>query len=443
MALPTESVADAETRRSHGLLTDHYELTMIDAARQSGVAEHRAVFEVFARRLPPGRRYGVVGGVGRFLDELGKFTFDGGALDWLADHGVVSADTLDWLADYAFTGDIVGYHEGELFFPYSPVLTIEAPFAVGLALETFALSILNHDSAIAAAAARMVAASGGRPLIEAGSRRTHEIAAPAAARAAYVAGFATTSNLEAGRRWGVPTGGTTGHAFTLAHLDERAAFRAQLDAFGPASTFLVDTYDIETGIRNAVEIVGSDLGGIRIDSGDLWEEAHRARRLLDKLGATRTKITVSSDLNEFRIAELATAPVDRMLAGTELVTGSEAPTAGMVYKLVAIADQPGADAPMRMVAKDSAAKATRGGRKYATRQLDQNGYAERELVTRSPVDPSPLHRLVQNDMVRNGDVICDVGVEAARAHHVRARAELAPEALELDPGDSAIDPDFG
>src|ERR671928_825102 len=210
------------------LLTDRYELTMLAAALADGTAERDCVFEVFARRLPHGRRYGVLAGTGRLLEALPHFRFGDDELAALRDQGLTDQRLLDWLADFRFSGDIDGYAEGDLYFPGSPVLTVRAPFAEGVLLETLALSILNHDSAIASAAARMVAAACERPCIEMGSRRTHEEAAVAAARAAYLVGFASSSNLEAGRRYGVPTTGTSAHAFTLLHDDERAAFAAQV-----------------------------------------------------------------------------------------------------------------------------------------------------------------------------------------------------------------------
>jgi nicotinate phosphoribosyltransferase len=316
------------------LFTDRYELTMIAAALADGTADRDCVFELFARRLPHGRRFGVLAGTGRFLEALPHFRFDDDVLDALREQGLTDERLLEFLAGFRFSGDIDGYAEGDLYFPCSPVLTVRAPFAEGVLLETLALSVLNHDSAIASAAARMIAAACERPCIEMGSRRTHEEAAVAAARAAYMVGFATSSNLEAGRRYGVPTAGTSAHAFTLLHDDEVSAFRAQVATLGPGTTLLVDTYDVDQGIRNAVEVAGTELGGIRLDSGDLPTLAAHARELLDSLGATATRIIVTSDLDEYAISGMTAAPVDGYGVGTSLVTGSGAPTVGMVYKLV-------------------------------------------------------------------------------------------------------------
>ena len=198
---------------------------MLQGALHSGAAERRTIFEVFARHLPHGRRYGVVAGPGRLLDALERFRFDAADLDFLRTHGIVDDVTLRYLESYRFTGNIWGYAEGDCYFPGSPILVVEGTFAESVLLETITLSILNHDCAIASAASRMVTAAGDRPLIEMGSRRTHEWAAVASARAAYLTGFASTSNLEACRTYGVPSAGTSAHAFTLVHDSERHAFR--------------------------------------------------------------------------------------------------------------------------------------------------------------------------------------------------------------------------
>nr|WP_284287881.1 hypothetical protein [Angustibacter aerolatus] len=242
---------------------------------------------MFARRLPDGRRYGVVAGTGRLPGAVQRFRFDDADLAHLSDHHVVDDSTLEWLREYRFSGCISGYAEGECYLPNSPVLAVEGSFAEAVLLETLVLSVLNHDSAVAAAASRMTAAAEGRPCIEMGSRRTHEEAAVAAARAAYVAGFGSTSNLEAGRRYGVPTSGTSAHAFTLLHDDERAAFEAQVASQGAGTTLLVDTYDVEAAVRLAVEVAGRDLGAVRLDSGDLLAQARQVREQARRPGQPR------------------------------------------------------------------------------------------------------------------------------------------------------------
>jgi nicotinate phosphoribosyltransferase len=420
---------------SPALLTDRYELTMLAAALADGTAARDCVFEVFARRLPHGRRYGVLAGTGRLLEALPRFRFGDDELAALRDQGLTDQRLLDWLADFSFSGDIDGYAEGELYFPGSPVLTVRAPFGEGVLLETLALSVLNHDSAIASAAARMVAAACERPCIEMGSRRTHEEAAVAAARAAYLVGFSATSNLEAGRRYGVPTTGTSAHAFTLLHDDETAAFRAQVATLGTGTTLLVDTFDVERGIRTAVEVAGPELGGIRLDSGDLPTQAAHARQLLDKLGATSTRIVVTSDLDEYAISGLMAAPVDGYGVGTSLVTGSGAPTMGMVYKLVEREGVP--------VAKKSEGKRSVGGRKFAVRRHDQDGTATAEVVSGRAIEPRDGDRDLVVPLVRGGKLCHEVdpmtALAEARAHHERVRVALPDEAFALSRGECAIE----
>lgn len=418
------------------LLTDHYELTMVEGALQSGAASRRCVFEVFARSLPGRRRYGVVAGLGRLVEDLPKFRYDADALEFLVATGVVDRATCEWLSSYRFTGSIDAYAEGEAYFPGSPVLVVEGTFAECVVLETLILSVLNHDSAIATAAARMICAAGDRPCIEMGSRRTHEWAAVASARAAYIAGFGATSNLAAGKRWGVPTTGTAAHAFTLVHDDEATAFATQVEALGAGTTLLVDTYDVERGIRAAVEAAGPELGAIRLDSGDLLSLAHRARQLLDELGASKTRIVVTSDLDENSIARLAAAPVDGYGVGTSLVTGSGVPTAGFVYKLVA-RETDGKWAPVQ---KKSTGKASTGGRKWAARRHDERGQAVEEHVYIGAA-PSPRddERPLLVPVVREGEPVHAASLAEARQHCRTSVGALPAEAMKLSPGDPALD----
>ncbi|MCL2515725.1 MAG: nicotinate phosphoribosyltransferase [Microbacteriaceae bacterium] len=429
---------------STALLTDRYELTMLDAALADGTYARESVFEVFARRLPLGRRYGVVGGTGRLLELIGRFRFGDAELEWLRSERVVSDAALDWLADYRFTGTITGYREGEVYFPGSPLLTVEAPFAEGVILETLVLSVLNYDSAIATAATRMVQAAGSRPIAEMGSRRANEQAAVAATRAAYIAGFSASSNLEAGRVWGIPTMGTAAHAFTLLHDSEESAFRSQIAAMGVGTTLLIDTYDVEQAIETAVRVAGPELGGVRLDSGDLPKLVGKVRAHLDRLGATGTRITVTNDLDEYAIAALSSSPVDAYGVGTSVVTGSGAPAAGMVYKLVAHKDDAGAWVP---VAKKSDGKASVGGRKVPIRHFDANGEATAEVVhvlTQRP--PRDVGRELLVTLMAGGEPDASFlgagGVAAAREHHRRAVDELPEEAFRLGAGDPALETRF-
>jgi nicotinate phosphoribosyltransferase len=425
------------------LLTDRYELTMVDAALADGRALRPSVFELFARRLPAGRRYGVVAGTGRLLELLSEFRFGSRELAFLKREKVVSDTTLDWLEGYRFSGRIRGYAEGELYFPGSPILVVEGTFAEAVVLETLALSVFNYDSAVASAAARMVSAAGERPLAEMGSRRTGERSAVAAARAAYIAGFSATSNLEAGREWGIPTMGTAAHAFTLLFDSEEEAFRAQVAAMGVGTTLLVDTYDIEKGVATAVKVAGPSLGAVRIDSGDLGVVVREVRAQLDSLGAVNTRITVTNDLDEHAIAALRSAPVNSYGVGTALVTGSGSPAAGMIYKLVAHLDgSDPASAAWLPVGKKSDGKATVAGRKQPVRALLAGTAVAEDIYVEDPPVDAAAGRPLLVDLVRDGAPVDAhlgaAGVVAARAHHAAAMAELPAQALSLSRGEPAI-----
>lgn len=435
-----------ERTATPALLTDKYELTMLSAALRDGTAHRRATFEVFARRLPDGRRYGVVAGTGRFLEALPDFVFGDAALESVS--SFLDDATLNYLAAFRFTGDIDGYAEGELYFPASPLLSITGTFAECVLLETLVLSMLNHDSAVAAAAARMVTAASGRPLIEMGSRRTHEEAAVAAARATYLAGFAGTSNLEAHRRYGVPALGTSAHAFTMLHTTpdepgdeplgrresvwEQAAFRAQVDALGLDTTLLVDTYDVSIGVANAIAAAGTGLGAVRIDSGDLGVLARQVREQLDELGAVDTRIVVSGDLDEYSIAGLRSEPVDSYGVGTSVVTGSGFPAAGLVYKLVEVDGLP--------VLKRSSNKQSQGGRKAALRLAKSSGTVVEEIVhpAGAPLRVTGPSQTLTVPLVRSGEVLSRTDLAAARQRVAEGLLSLPWEGLALSHGEPAI-----
>lgn len=426
-------------RSVSSLLTDRYELTMVDAAIRAGTHDRECVFEAFARRLPGGRRYGIVAGTGRLLDLIEDFRFTDAELGWLIDNAILHDKAADWLADYRFTGNIWGYQEGEVYFPGSPLLIVEGTFAEAVVLETLVLSVFNYDSSVASAAARMVSAANGRPLAEMGSRRTGERSAVAAARAAYIAGFSATSNLEAGRSWGVPTMGTAAHSFTLLHDSEEDAFRAQVAALGPGTTLLVDTYDVTAAVDLAVKVAGTGLGAVRIDSGDLPGQVAAVRKQLDSLGATGTKITVTNDLDEFTIAALRAAPVDSYGVGTSVVTGSGSPAAGMVYKLVARQDASG---DWIAVAKKSANKISIGGRKYPVRTLDDAGVAVEETIHVGTPENGHSGRALLVPLITDGTADDRyrgaAGTTLAREHRASAIAELPPESFRLGRGEPVI-----
>jgi nicotinate phosphoribosyltransferase len=377
--------------------------------------------------------------VGRALDAIANFRFGDEELSFMADAGIIDDPTAQYLSNYRFTGSMWGYGEGDLYFPGSPLLIVEGTFAEAVLLETLLLSIYNFDSAIASAASRMTLMAEDRPCIEMGTRRTAEYSAVAAARAAYVAGFASTSNMEAGRTYGIPTSGTAAHSFTLLHDTEEEAFAAQVAALGENTTLLVDTYDIEAAVRTGVKLTGGRLGAVRIDSGDLTATAREVRALLDDLGASDTRIIVTSDLDEWQLAALNGAPVDGYGVGTSLVTGSGAPTCSMVYKLVAKAETSDPQSPWIPVAKKSMAKATVGGRKYATRRLDSKGIAEAELVgVTQPAQGDDNDRPLLRELIIDGEIVGAEPLADARARHEMARSELPRDGYKMSRGDPVI-----
>lgn len=429
---------------SPALMTDMYEYTMLDAALKDGTANRRCVFEVFTRHLPAGRRYGVVAGTGRILEALKDFRLSDEDLKFLADRRIVSPETIKWLEDFHFSGSIKGYREGEAFFPNSPILEVEGSFGECTLLETLILSMLNYDSAVASAASRMTSAAKGRPCMDMGGRRTNEWAAVAASRAAVIGGFQGTANLLAAQRYGLKAIGTAAHCFTLVHDTERDAFVSQIDALGRNTTLLVDTYNIEEAVKTAVEVAGPDLGGVRIDSGDLAALAQRVRNQLDALGATGTRITVTNDLDEYAIAALQTAPVDSYGVGTMLVTGSGAPTCAMVYKLT---EREGASGAMEPVMKKSKDKATVPGRKLAFRSYEY-GLADAEHVVSGSEEalaawqPETGWKDLLVDYVDHGQIDGSwTGHDAimrAQEHHAQALAELPITAQSLMRGEPVI-----
>ena len=424
--------------RSTALLTDKYELTMLQAALRDGSANRQVTCEVFGRRLPNERRYGVVAGTERVLRAVEDFRF---SANQLAEMDFLDEKTKEYLRHYRFSGQIDGYREGELYFPNSPILTVRGTFGECLILETVILSIMNADSAVASAASRMVTAADGRPIIEMGSRRTHEYAAVTSARAAYLAGFEATSNLEAGYRYGIPVSGTAAHSWTLAHTNpdgtpnEEAAFRSQIETLGVDTTLLVDTYDITKGVETAVKVGGPQLGGVRIDSGDLGAVTRRVRKQLDDLGNHNTNIVVSSDLDEFAIAGLRGDPVDVYGVGTSVATGSGAPTAGMVYKVVEVDGIP--------VAKRSTSKQSVGGAKRALRTYRSSGVAVEEIVYPFEAPAPDTGQLDTREMtiplMRDGHIVDGLpDLHASREYLDQARKTLPWEGLALSRDEAAV-----
>ena len=359
---------------SPSLATDLYQLTMAAGYFHRGFAGHVATCELFVRRLPSARRFLVALGIDAALDYLEGLRFSEDDLRFLetvpALAGAMTPDFLRYLRDFRFTGDVWAADEGTLAFANEPLLRVRAPIIEAQILETFLLSTINHATMVGSKAARVVMAAAGRSVVEFGTRRTHPEAAIDAARAAYAAGFAGTSNVEASRRFGIPVLGTAAHMWTMAHASEEEAFQAYFAVFPGSSILLIDTYDTVRGALRAARVAREKLAGVRLDSGDLGALAREVRVVLDREGAQGAKIVASGDLNEHSIARLVEsgAPIDTFGVGTELVCSVDAPSLGGVYKLVEIAERRGA--PARPIAKFSTGKPTFPGPHQVLRIMD-------------------------------------------------------------------------
>lgn len=414
------------------LHTDRYQLTMLAAYARSGLAERRATFELFVRRLPPSRRYLVACGIGRALASLAELRFSSDDLAVLEADGFLGPAfrdprVRDLFERFRFRARVLAVPEGRVCFPHEPLVRVEGTLAEAQLVETLLLSIVNHDTRVASKCARIVVAARGRDCFEFGTRRTHESAAVDAARAAYVAGFAGTSNEEAGRRYGVPVAGTMAHAFVLAHAadhgeeGEAAAFRAFSDTFSLPSTMLIDTFDTLRGVDRAMDGARTSLAGVRIDSGDLAALALKARVRLDVAGHAGTKIVLSDDLDEHKIDVLTRAhvPVDAFGVGTMAVSTPDAPSLGAVYKLVAMEDATGA---LVAVQKRAAGKGSSAAPKQVFRTpgtLDDVIALDGEAIAGEPL-------LVP--VLDEGRTLVDVSAHAARERLANDLAR-APERL--------------
>ena len=319
------------------LSTDLYQLTMAAAYFESGMRQ-RATFELFVRALPPQRSYLVVAGLEQVLDYLTTLRFERNEIEFLRTQPVfrhVSREFFDFLAEFRFIGDVWAMPEGTIAFANEPLLRVTAPIIEAQIVETFLLSTINFQTLIATKASRGVAAAQGRSVIDFGTRRAHGTqAGMLAARAAYIGGCAGTSNVEAGRRFGIPIYGTLAHSFIMAFDNEEDAFRAFLKVFPDTATILVDTYDTLAAVRTLTKYPNTPA--VRLDSGDIVRLSKQTRNILDAAEMKMTRIFVSGDLDEYRIAALlkAGAPIDAFGVGTQLATSYDAPALGGVYKLV-------------------------------------------------------------------------------------------------------------
>jgi len=366
------------------LHTDLYQLTMLASYFHRNMHQTPAVCEMFVRRLPPNRRFLVAAGLDRVLTYLEELRFTDAEIESLRDipglRKTLSPPFVEYLRAFRFTGTLHAMPEGTLAFQNEPLVRVEAPLGEAQLIETFLLSAINHQTMIASKAARVVLAAQGRKVLEFGSRRTHPEAAVSVARAAYIAGFAGSSNVQAAYDFDVPCRGTMAHMYIMASESEEEAFVEYAKLFG-RSTYLVDTYDTLRGTQRALDKVGEAVGALRLDSGDLSSLSVQVRALLDQNDRADVKIVASSDLDEYALLDLVKqGAVDAAGVGTRLATSDDAPSLGGVYKLVQIGDRP--------VAKLSQSKVTYPGPHQVYRRMrdDKLDYDHLGLVSEGAYD---------------------------------------------------------
>ncbi len=351
------------------LATDLYQVTMMAGYHACGQDRQRRTFELFVRALPDHRQYLVAAGLEQALEYLAALHFTADEITWLrslrALADVPSSFFDTYLPAFRFTGDVWAVDEGEVFFSREPIVRVTAPAAEAQLVETALLGLMTFQTSVASKASRVVTAADGRAVIEFGSRRAHGMdAAMHAARAAYIAGCVSTSNLEAGRHFGIPVSGTMAHSWVMGFADELDAFGRHMQIFGERATLLIDTYDTLTAARRIVA-AGLRPAAVRLDSGDLLTLSRHVRQIFDEGGLAHTRILVSGDLDEYRIHALvqAGAPIDGFGVGTAISAVSDAPALGGVYKLVEMVEAGEA----RPVVKLSTGKRTFAGRKQVWR----------------------------------------------------------------------------
>lgn len=416
------------TAFSQALFTDLYELTMLQAYLEEGM-EDTAVFSLFVRRLPPRRNYLMACGLDDALTALETLQFDAAALSYLQSLGRFSTRFLEFLAQFRFTGDVHAVPEGTPVFASEPILEVVAPIAEAQLVETIVMNQVHLQTLLASKAARVVEAAAGRPVVDFGARRAHGLdAGLKAARAFYIAGVASTSNLAAGQAYGLPVAGTMAHSYVQAHDDELQAFRS-FAALYPDTVLLVDTYDTRAGVEKVVALahaLGADfrVSAIRLDSGDLGRLAVEARRILDDAGLQRVGIFASGGLNEDIVARLVAdgAPIDGFGVGTDMGVSADAPALDIVYKLVEYGG--------RGRIKLSPGKELLPGRKQIFR-IERDGLADRDVLARDG-DACDGRPLLQPVMQRGQRLPAGrVALSAAREWARRQREGLPPRVRRL------------
>ncbi|MEM3957063.1 MAG: nicotinate phosphoribosyltransferase [Thermoproteota archaeon] len=410
--------------KSLALFTDLYEVTMAQAYFKTG--NIKATFELFVRRLPPNRGYLVAAGLEDVCNYLLNFRFEKDDLEFLEKKGF-EKDFLKFLSRIRFTGDMWALPEGELVFQNEPIIRVTAPIIEAQFLETFMINTVNFQTLIATKAARIVGAAKGRQVVDFGSRRAHGVdAGLKAARASYIGGCVGTSNVLAGKKYGIPVYGTMAHSYVEAFPSEKEAFKAWLKTWGTDTVLLVDTYDTLRGVRNAIkaveELTGKkELKGVRMDSGDMLSLSKEARRILDEAGFSSTKIFVSSGLDEYVIEDYLSkgAQIDVFGVGSSLVTSDDAPKTDMVYKLVE-SEENGRLVPRMKIAEGE--KATLPGAKQVYR-VEENGKYVRDMVGLCDEDLEGERRLVQ--IFKDGRLV----YRLPKLEEIREKARMELEKL--------------
>jgi len=426
-----EDIFTREPSKYGGLKTDLYQLTMMAAQFYRGLHKQRVTCEAFIRKLPPERRFLVMAGTKRIRKYLSNLTFSKDDIAFLSSipalKPIFSSSNFDkYLEDFHFDGDLWMMAEGEIAFAGEPLVRVTGTLPEVHMAETFILSILNHDIKVASKAARIVLAARGKPVLEFGTRRTHHEAAVDAARAAYLAGFSATSNVDAGKRYGIPLKGTMSHMWVMVHGSEKKAFESFKSVYR-SPVLLIDTYDTCKGAELAARI--PSLDGVRLDSGDLEDLSRKVRNILDSNGCKSAKIIVSNDLNEYKIDDLTRsgAPIDYFAVGTELVVSRDVPSLGAVYKVVYD------DTNDRPLIKMSPGKVTLPGKKQVFLNQRNNGWSHL-LAIDGHVKSSEWLSPLLDCHIKNGNICAeDVELDVSRRYCNAALLSLRPDLASLSP----------
>jgi nicotinate phosphoribosyltransferase len=420
----------------NGLLTDLYELTMSAGYFAAGKAEEIGTFELSIRRLPPNRNFVIATGLAQVVDYLLNFSFGEDEIEYLRGlpkFATSSPAFFDYLRALRFTGDLFAVPEGTPIFAGEPVLTVRAPLIEAQIAETYLLASVGFQTLVATKAARIVETAAGRAVVEFGTRRAHSPEAGVlAGRAAYIGGCAGTSNTLTGFRYGIPVFGTAAHSWVLAFPDEMESFRRLQQLLGPATIYLIDSYDTAAGARKAAAL-GEPLWGVRLDSGDLDDLSRQVRGILDQAGLTGARIMATGDLNEYRIAELVAsgAPIDAFGVGTELATSADAPSLGAIYKLVEMES----GGVKRYTAKFSADKVTVPGAKQIFRFVDHDEIACVWECPSQRGDATQVEALLRPVIYRGELLEALPDASAARAHAAECLRSLPPACRHLQSAD--------